>query len=246
MSEVPQRWFPVARAEEVTPRLVVQVQVLGREIVLWRDDAGRVNAWENRCPHRGVRLSIGLNTGTELRCRYHGWRFATGTGYCTHIPAHPGQKPAAAIRATRYGCVEQHHFVWVNLSTDADPEALPALTTTPVTTLRSVFVEAPAADVAQALGVGYRFSPDPNDVDAPLGDTTMLEHDAYIVTATVAVQPQVAVTFLLQPVSASQCVIHGFVHAASSALERIALLRHHHSRLTLLRDAVERTADAVR
>ena len=97
------------------PRYVAQAQLLGREIALWRSDAGAVNAWENRCPHRGVRLSIGYNTGNELRCQYHGWRFAAGSGQCTLIPAHPTQKPASGIRVGVYAAVERHHLVWVNL-----------------------------------------------------------------------------------------------------------------------------------
>ena len=91
--EFENRWFPVARSEEVVARHVVQTQLLGQEAALWRDDSGLANAWENRCPHRGVRLSIGINTGSELQCRYHGWRYASGGGQCTFIPAHPDQKP---------------------------------------------------------------------------------------------------------------------------------------------------------
>ena len=108
-------WFPVARVEEVVPRHVVQAQILGQEVAIWRDDEGKVNAWENRCPHRGVRLSIGINDGKELRCQYHGWRYASGSGQCTYIPAHPGQKPANVIKAKPYGVTERYGFVWVNL-----------------------------------------------------------------------------------------------------------------------------------
>jgi phenylpropionate dioxygenase-like ring-hydroxylating dioxygenase large terminal subunit len=34
---------------------------------------------ENRCLHRGVRLSIGVNDGRELTCQYHGWRYSSRT-----------------------------------------------------------------------------------------------------------------------------------------------------------------------
>jgi phenylpropionate dioxygenase-like ring-hydroxylating dioxygenase large terminal subunit len=81
------RWFAVARGAELALRHVMHTQLLGQEIALWRDDAGALNAFENRCPHRGVRLSIGTNTGMELRCQYHGWRFASGGGRCAFIPA---------------------------------------------------------------------------------------------------------------------------------------------------------------
>ena len=32
------RWFPVARVEEAVPRHVVQVELLGQEMAVWRDD----------------------------------------------------------------------------------------------------------------------------------------------------------------------------------------------------------------
>jgi phenylpropionate dioxygenase-like ring-hydroxylating dioxygenase large terminal subunit len=114
------RWFPVARLEELVPRHVARTELLGQEIALWRADDGEVNAWENRCPHRGVRLSIGQNTGAALRCRYHGWRFAGGDGRCTHIPADPSRPPPAVIRATAYEVAVQEGFVWVALSTPVE------------------------------------------------------------------------------------------------------------------------------
>lgn len=145
------RWYPVARSEELVPRHVVHAQLLGQELALWRDDAGRPNAWENRCPHRGVRLSIGTNDGTELRCRYHGWRFASGTGQCTFIPAHPAQKPAQVLRATIFPVTEGHGFVWVALSEMSAPSLDSRLQGRALTTLRSLFVEAPVGAVATAL-----------------------------------------------------------------------------------------------
>jgi nitrite reductase/ring-hydroxylating ferredoxin subunit len=145
---LPDRWFPVARGEDIIVRHVARTQVLGREIAIWRDDAGALNAWEDRCPHRGVRLSIGINDGAALRCRYHGWRYASGGGQCVFIPAHPNQKPANAIRALPYGVAEAYGFVWVNL---AGGEAPPSLDVDAWTTLRSVFVDAPVSAVENAL-----------------------------------------------------------------------------------------------
>jgi nitrite reductase/ring-hydroxylating ferredoxin subunit len=223
------RWFPVARSEEVISRHVVQTQVLGQEFAVWRDDAGSVNAWENRCPHRGVRLSIGFNTGSELRCQYHGWRYATGSGQCTFIPAHPGQKPSSAIRTNVYGSIEQYGFVWVQVGPQTHAPALPTLAPPQGTTLRSIFVEAPASTVAEAL----------------LRDASMVAHDAFILTTPAdSTGKDAAVTFLLQPMTESQTVIHGLLHAEISGAERRAALRQHNSQMTALRDAVERAPPA--
>jgi nitrite reductase/ring-hydroxylating ferredoxin subunit len=240
------RWFPVARSEEVIGRHVVQTQLLGQEIAVWRDDAGSVNAWENRCPHRGVRLSIGFNTGTELRCQYHGWRYATGSGQCTFIPAHPGQKPSRAIRANVYTSIEQYGFVWVHLGQQqTDTPAPPTLAAPQAIALRSVFVEAPPSAVAEALLRGYRFSADParaqgSPCEISTGAASVVAHDAYIMTATAATRDAVAsVTFLLQPMTESQTVIHGLLCAEGASAARLTVLRHHNSQMTAFRDAVE-------
>jgi nitrite reductase/ring-hydroxylating ferredoxin subunit len=237
------RWFPVARSAELEPRHIAQAQLLGREIALWRSDAGAVNAWENRCPHRGVRLSIGYNMGSEVRCQYHGWRFADGSGQCTVIPAHPTQKPASGIRVGVYAAVERYHLVWVSF--DARPGIADA--TMPTTselgmngvsegqqdmTLRSIFVNAPAEAVGGALLQGYR-------VDAAT-TAPVVAVDAFTLTAsTQGAGGAPAVTFMLQPVSDRQTVIHGLLPPDAFATDRLAVLRYHNAQLNRIRDAVE-------
>lgn len=102
------------------PRHVIHTSLLGQELAVWRADDGTVNAWENRCPHRGVRLSIGTNLGHALRCRYHGWTYESGSARCIAIPCHPRLTPAAAIRARAYPCMELRGHVWVRLAEEGD------------------------------------------------------------------------------------------------------------------------------
>ena len=211
-------WFPVARVEEVVPRHVVQAQILGQEVAVWRDDEGQVNAWENRCPHRGVRLSIGINDGKLLRCQYHGWRYASGSGQCTFIPAHPDQKPANVIKTKLYGVTERYGFVWVNLGEDADIADVPALGLNAFTTLRSIYVAAPAAAVTGRLE-GHGF--------APAGDYTLEGNGT---------------TLLIQPMDGGQTIVHGLAAGEAEPAERLALLRRHNELLTEVRDAAERAA----
>ncbi len=212
------RWFPVARSADVVPRHIAQSQLLGQEVAVWRTDSGGVGVWENRCPHRGVRLSIGLNTGTELRCRYHGWRFASGSGQCTFIPAHPTQQPGSALRTHVYPSVERYGFVWTNIGGSSAAPMLPVRHEGAALALRSLFVEAAPAAVTAALLRAYRAN----------------AADAYTLTAA-----DESLTFLLQPVSGSQTVIHGLLDAAVAGADRLTVLRRHNARLTELRAAVE-------
>jgi phenylpropionate dioxygenase-like ring-hydroxylating dioxygenase large terminal subunit len=115
-------WQPVALACDVPAHSPVGVRLRGQELVLWRDPAGQVRAWRDRCPHRGMRLSLGFLREGKLACPYHGWRFDS-SGHCAHIPAHPDVSPPPAIAVESFPAGESHAMVWVR--TGSGPE-LPA------------------------------------------------------------------------------------------------------------------------
>ncbi|MBL8351646.1 MAG: aromatic ring-hydroxylating dioxygenase subunit alpha [Burkholderiaceae bacterium] len=114
-------WHPVALAAEVGAAPMA-ARLLGEPLVLWRDAGGAVQAWADRCPHRGAQLSMGCVRGGQLECRYHGWRFDPG-GQAAVVPALPGFVPPATHRATVFAAVEHCGLVWVRLA--ADGEAAP-------------------------------------------------------------------------------------------------------------------------
>lgn len=74
-------WYPVITAKELGGKPKA-VRLAGQDIVVWRD-AGKIYALEDRCPHRGVKLSLGecayKGTGT-ISCPYHGWTFDGSNG----------------------------------------------------------------------------------------------------------------------------------------------------------------------
>jgi len=106
-------WHPVAASAEVGAAPVA-ARLLERELVLWRSPSAGVQAWADRCPHRGTRLSLGRIVGGRLECGYHGWQFDAG-GACGAIPALPDFAPAPAHGATAYEAAETHGIVWAKL-----------------------------------------------------------------------------------------------------------------------------------
>ena len=78
-------WYPVAASWNVK-NAPVGITRLSQNIVLWRDTAGQVHALEDRCPHRGARLSMGWNLGDHVACWYHGVE-VNGQGTVTSVPA---------------------------------------------------------------------------------------------------------------------------------------------------------------
>lgn len=140
-------WRPVAASDDLPAGHVYQTRLCDRPLAIWRSIGGKVNIWEDRCPHRGVRLSIGSALGNELRCQYHAWRFASGSGFCTHIPAKPDLTPPRAIRATLFAALEHVGLVWTRL--DDSRSELPAISAGVV--LRAMPVNRSAAAVETAL-----------------------------------------------------------------------------------------------
>lgn len=105
-------WHPVAAGARLETGMLAPVRLLDRELVVWRGRDGHVHAWQDRCPHRGTRLSIGRIEADELICAYHGWRFA-GSGRCIHFPALPDLKPPANACAHTYHAEERFGLIWV-------------------------------------------------------------------------------------------------------------------------------------
>lgn len=120
-------WHPVALAGEVVD-VPLAVRLLGEDLVLWRDGAGSLRAFTDRCPHRGAKLSLGRvvagEGGRQLECPYHGWRFESA-GRCVHMPALPSFEPPATHRIGVHAACEAGGFAWVCIEADAAAESLP-------------------------------------------------------------------------------------------------------------------------
>ncbi|MEM7286747.1 MAG: Rieske 2Fe-2S domain-containing protein [Actinomycetota bacterium] len=234
-------WSPVATAEEVVPGHVVRSQVNGRGLVIWRGHDGYVNVWENRCLHRGVRLSIGSTDGTELVCRYHGWRYANRTAGCTYIPAHPADSPARTIHATTYPAVERFGLIWTDVERAASgPPAVDELADD-VLVLRPLPVNAPVHTVVAALEA-HRFAVDASQGVDAVGDdvaTTALRVESdRVVLCSESARGSSIVVFFVQALEDRRSVIRPVL--AGSPADPMPVWRHHASMLRGLVEALER------
>src|SRR6266567_7845522 len=81
----PDYWYPVAWSPELKVGKTLGRRFAGLPIVLYRGKSGQVFALEDRCAHRQVPLHLGVVSGDELKCHYHGWAYDC-TGKCTDIP----------------------------------------------------------------------------------------------------------------------------------------------------------------
>jgi phenylpropionate dioxygenase-like ring-hydroxylating dioxygenase large terminal subunit len=120
-------WHVVARSQSLPEGSILAVQLLGEGLVLWRHE-GRTLAWQDRCAHRGARLSLGTIVDGTLVCPYHGWRYAPD-GRCVLVPARPDAPPPPGACATAYRVQERDGFISVRAGgppADVPPPAAPA------------------------------------------------------------------------------------------------------------------------
>lgn len=123
-------WYAAALSQELgpTPR---QVRILGQNLVLYRDSAGRAHCLSNVCVHRCGSLSQGWVRGDRIACPYHGWEFR-GDGQCERIPSlgPDAAAPPTRARVDAYPTAERYGLIFV-FPGDLPEEQRPPIMTIP-------------------------------------------------------------------------------------------------------------------
>ncbi len=122
-----QYWQPAALSEELMSRRpVVPVKLLGEELVLFRDNDGKLGLIGRHCPHRGADMCFGRREDNGLRCPFHGWHFDRN-GQCVEQPGEPeGSQMYKNIQTAAYPVVEKNGIAFAYLGT-GEPPPFPAL-----------------------------------------------------------------------------------------------------------------------
>ena len=80
-------WWPVGFTEKLKDRPTF-VRVLGEDLVLFRDQRGKLGLIGALCPHRRANLCLGSTTASGVRCKYHGW-VVGADGAVLEVPGEP-------------------------------------------------------------------------------------------------------------------------------------------------------------
>ncbi|WP_376095591.1 Rieske 2Fe-2S domain-containing protein [Roseomonas sp. CCTCC AB2023176] len=119
------RWYPVlpSRFVEISGK-PLGITRLGERIVLWRDATGVVRVQSDRCPHRAVPLSKGMNEGDRIRCAYHGVEIGAD-GTVLAVPGQPGCALEGKKAVKTYPSFELAEAIWVWFGDALHAEAPP-------------------------------------------------------------------------------------------------------------------------
>jgi aminopyrrolnitrin oxygenase len=82
--EWPASWYLFCTKRELA-RGPVSKLMLGRQLVAFRGESGRLGIMDARCAHMGADLGCGKVEGDTVVCPYHNWRYGID-GVCTQAP----------------------------------------------------------------------------------------------------------------------------------------------------------------
>jgi vanillate O-demethylase monooxygenase subunit len=117
-------WYVAAFSSEVQNGSLLHRRFLDVPVVLYRTPAGEAVALYDRCPHRGLPLSMGKQVEDRIQCGYHGMEFGPD-GRCTHIPSQPGARGTMSVMGFRLVEKWQWLWIWMGDQALADPDLVP-------------------------------------------------------------------------------------------------------------------------
>lgn len=117
-------WHPIAASGQLRDRGTRPVRLLGENLVLYRDKAGKLGLVEPHCPHRGASLLFGIPEEEGLRCTYHGWLF-DAEGKCLEQPyeefCNPGSRYHTKVKIKAYPVEELGGIIFAYLGPEPRP-----------------------------------------------------------------------------------------------------------------------------
>lgn len=124
-------WWPVLPAGDLvgkgracTPH---RIRLLGEDLVAFRGEDGVVRLVDERCPHRGASLALGMVEDCGIRCLYHGWKLnETGVLEAPNIVRREtGRNPFSGIKTNRYSAREAGGIIWAYIGDSDDVSPFP-------------------------------------------------------------------------------------------------------------------------
>jgi phenylpropionate dioxygenase-like ring-hydroxylating dioxygenase large terminal subunit len=117
-------WYMAGWGRDFTADGPRAITLLDEPLVIYRQSDGRLAALEDRCCHRLAPLSQGRIEGNDIRCLYHGLKFAPD-GACNEVPGHSAIPKAMRVRS--YPIVERFSaaFIWMGDPGKVDESLIP-------------------------------------------------------------------------------------------------------------------------
>jgi len=124
----PNGWFAVLESSELKAEGVRSINVLGENLVVFRNSEGKARVLDAYCPHLGANLGIGGRVvGDCIECPFHGWQFDGQDGKCTRVPYAEKTPNFAGVRSWNVKEVNGFVFLWYHAEKEEPNWDIPAI-----------------------------------------------------------------------------------------------------------------------
>jgi phenylpropionate dioxygenase-like ring-hydroxylating dioxygenase large terminal subunit len=103
-------WYAAGWSRDFVPGKLYPLTIVNEPIVVYRGESVTAVALIDRCCHRLAPLSMGRLEGENLRCMYHGLKFAP-SGRCVEIPGETKIPPQVKVRS--YPICDKYSIAWI-------------------------------------------------------------------------------------------------------------------------------------
>lgn len=113
-SGLPEYWYPVLSADSLRSQKRIALKFMNLELVFFAE-GDRFYALADRCPHRGVPLSLGSREFPKsISCEYHGWTFSLESGeLVAALTDGPDSPVLGKARVRTFPVEERAGLIWV-------------------------------------------------------------------------------------------------------------------------------------
>ena len=102
-------WYWAMQTNKLPIGKVKAVNLLGKELAIFRNFDKQVIAVDAYCPHMGAHLAEGKVEGEGLRCFFHNWKFDR-QGKCIEVPC---LHKSLSVQLLLHPTAEKYGMIWV-------------------------------------------------------------------------------------------------------------------------------------
>lgn len=98
----PEGWYAIGFSEDFPKGEIRTQKFMGKEVIVWRTESGKIAVSDPYCPHLGAHIGKGGKVvGEDIRCPFHGFCFDTsGTCTSTGYGTNPNPKGKLQVQHT--------------------------------------------------------------------------------------------------------------------------------------------------
>ncbi len=109
-------WYWALQSSELKKGKIKHLNLMGKDLAVYRGQDGVVRALSAHCPHMGAHLAEGKVEGNEVRCFFHHWKFDS-EGNLNDIPCR--DKVGLKVKQPNFPVEEKYGLIWIWTGSEA-------------------------------------------------------------------------------------------------------------------------------